>query len=364
MDVKANGTNLGSRVVSIDCNGSVEAAFMRQLQCPHCRERVFFEQTPCRSCGARIVFEAARLRFRSLEGAIPCANRTMIGCNWAADLDDIYCPSCRLTRTTPHRGTPKNIMLWRRVEQAKRRLVYDLRRLKLPLRESDHQVTFDILSEEGSDSPVLTGHLDGVITLSLSEADDAERELRRSIFREPYRTLLGHFRHEIGHFYWDVLVNETKLHAPFRLIFDDERQNYESLLKVYHARTDYSYDRQAFISEYATSHPWEDWAETFAHFLHIVSTLETASELPLSFDPPSHRTLIDPYLERDFEALLSSWATVAYTMNELNRSMGLGDAYPFELSSAVRGKLHFVHMAILHSRHTKAISPEAAGATG
>ena len=193
----------------------------------------------------------------------------------------------------------------------------------------------------------MTGHLNGLITLSLTEADDAQREARRDLFREPYRTLLGHFRHEIGHFYWDMLINGTKLHQPFRLIFGDERQSYADLLKVYYARTDLSYDRRNFISEYATSHPWEDWAETFAHFLHIVSTLDTASSLPLSLDPRSQQTMTDPYREKDFEALLSSWAPVSYAMNELNRSMGLGDAYPFALPQAVRGKLHFVHMAIL-----------------
>jgi hypothetical protein len=194
-----------------------------------------------------------------------------------------------------------------------------------------------------------------LITLSLSEADDAEREARRNAFREPYRTLLGHFRHEVGHFYWNVLVDGTSLQNPFRLIFGDERQDYGSLLQQYHARADRSYDRQAFISEYATSHPWEDWAEMFAHFLHIVSTLDTASALPLSLDERSQQTLVDPYLEADFEALLSSWAPVAYTMNELNRSMGLGDAYPFELSQAVRGKLHFVHMAMLGFREQVSI---------
>lgn len=324
---------------------------MRQLQCPRCSKRVLFEQTQCRSCSARLVFEAVELRFRLLDGAVPCANRTLIGCNWAADLDHIFCSSCRRTRTTPQRDMLRNIMLWRRVEQAKRRLLYDLQCLKLPWRESDRQVIFDVLSEEGSNTPIVTGHLNGVITLSLSEADDAERELRRSRFGEPYRTLLGHFRHEIGHFYWDVLVNQTKLQAPFRLVFGDERQSYESLLNAYYGRTNHSYDRQSFISEYATSHPWEDWAETFAHFLHIVSTLETASELRLSLNRSYDQTLIDPYMERDFEALLSSWAPVAYTMNELNRSMGLGDAYPFELSSAIRGKLHLVHMAILSFRN-------------
>jgi hypothetical protein len=333
---------------------------MKQFQCPHCKERVFFEQDLCPKCGSRLVFEPVALGFAALDGAIPCANRTLISCNWSAADNAKYCLSCALTRTIPNLGLPQNILLWRRVEQAKRRLVYDLARLGLPL--VDHEGTplaFDILSEEAGDKPIMTGHLEGLITLSLSEADDAEREARRTAFREPYRTLLGHFRHEVGHFYWNVLVNQTKLQKPFRLIFGDERQNYGELLQRYHARTDRSYDRQAFISEYATSHPWEDWAETFAHFLHIVSTLDTASSLPLSLDERAQRTLVDPYLEKDFEALLSSWAPVAYTMNELNRSMGLGDAYPFELTQAVRGKLHFVHMAILDFHERSAASRKA-----
>ena len=320
---------------------------MRQLQCPNCRERIFFEQTHCLRCDYRLVFDSSILNFRALYGATPCANRTLIGCNWSAQIHSKYCLPCSLTRTIPDLSSPRNILLWRRVEQAKRRLVYDMQRIDLPLSCGDHRVSFDILSDEGNVTPVMTGHLNGVITLSLTEADDAQREARRNLFREPYRTLLGHFRHEIGHFYWNVLINETKLRQPFRLIFGDERQSYADLLKTYYARINQSYDRRGFISEYATSHPWEDWAETFAHFLHIVSTLDTASSLPLSVGQRSRQTLVDPYQEKDFEALLSSWAPVAYAMNELNRSMGLGDAYPFELPQAVRGKLHFVHMAIL-----------------
>lgn len=333
---------------------------MKQFHCPGCKARVFFEQDQCPECSSPLVFAPAALGFAALDAAIPCANRTLISCNWSAADDARYCLSCGLTRTIPNLGVSQNILLWRRVEQAKRRLVYDLSRLGLPLVDDEGtQLAFDILSEDAAESPVMTGHLEGLITLSLSEADDAEREARRTAFREPYRTLLGHFRHEVGHFYWNVLVNETRLQMPFRLIFGDERQNYDTLLQRYHSRTDRCYDRQAFISEYATSHPWEDWAETFAHFLHIVSTLDTAASLPLSLDERARRTLVDPYLEKDFEALLSSWAPVAYTMNELNRSMGLGDAYPFELTQAVRGKLHFVHMAILDFRGRSTASDRA-----
>jgi len=279
-----------------------------------------------------------------------CANRLLIGCNWAVNDDGRYCPSCRLTRTIPSLQTERNVLLWRRVEESKRRLLYDLKRLTLPLgRDGRKGIAFDILADDLG-QPVMTGHLDGLITLSLSEADDAMREMRRALFREPYRTLLGHFRHEVGHFYWELLVDNTRLHRAFRLLFGDESAEYRTSIERYHARTVRDYDHSGFISEYATSHPWEDWAETFAHFLHIVSTLDSASSLPLSVDSRSHETFQDPYMESDFEALLASWTPVAYTMNELNRSMGLGDAYPFDLSPAVKGKLHFVHMAILTFR--------------
>ncbi len=236
-------------------------------------------------------------------------------------------------------------MLWRRVEGAKRRLLYDLSRLRLPLlSRNGARVAFDILSDETN--PILTGHLSGLITLNLAEADDVEREARRVSFREPYRTLLGHFRHEIGHFYWDLLVNGTNFRAPFKLIFGDEAQDYQTAIRSYYGRTDRWYDRTGFISEYATSHPWEDWAETFAHFLHILSTLDSVAGLPLSLDERARQTLMDPYLESDFEALLGLWTPLSRGLNELNRSLGMNDAYPFDVSPAVKGKLHLVHMAI------------------
>jgi hypothetical protein len=240
------------------------------------------------------------------------------------------------------------------VEEAKRRLLYDLQRLQLPLISiSGNRISFDILSEEAG--PVLTGHLSGLITLNLAEADDVERESRRATFREPYRTLLGHFRHEIGHFYWDFLIEGTKLKAPFNLIFGDAALDYQEALRNYYRRVQRTFDRKTYISEYATSHPWEDWAETFAHFLHIVSTLDTLAALPLALDDRTKQVLKNPYLESDFEALLTSWKPVSRSINELNRSLGLDSAYPFELGPAILGKLHLVHMAIGHFRtqHTK-----------
>ena len=322
---------------------------MRKLLCPVCREAVFFEQLQCPHCDTQLAFDVENRRLCILERDSACANRQLIGCNWLGR-GNRYCVSCCLTRTIPNLASTRNILLWRRVEQAKRRLIYDLYRLALPSKNQERQIAFDILSEETAGHPIMTGHVNGLITFGLSEADDVEREARRIAFREPYRTLLGHFRHEVGHFYWDLLVDQTNLKIPFRLIFGDETQSYDDLLKSYHARADRSYDRTSFISEYATAHPWEDWAETFAHFLHIVSTLDSASMLPSSSGERLLQLSEDPYQETDFSALLASWRSVAYIMNELNRSMGLSDAYPFDLSQAVRGKLHFVHMAILNFR--------------
>jgi hypothetical protein len=320
---------------------------MRNLLCPKCGQRIFFEQVRCTTCSQLLAFDPATLVMRPLDAIRTCANRDLIGCNWAADEAGHYCRSCALTHTIPNLGSTRNQLLWGRVEQAKRRLVYDLCRLKLPLISDDGvQLGFDILSQDAAEGTVMTGHLDGLVTLNLVEADDVERESRRVAFREPYRTLLGHLRHEVGHFYWDVLVAETGLKQPFRLIFGDESSNYQDALDAYHDRSDRSYDRAAFISEYGSAHPWEDWAETFAHFLHIVSALDSAADLPLSLEARVLETLQDPYLESDFGALLVSWTPLAHSLNELNRSLGLGDAYPFELSGAVSGKLHFVHMAI------------------
>jgi hypothetical protein len=304
-----------------------------------------FEQCECTNCGDELLFEPAAFKMARLGGKNRCDNREIIGCNWSVRHPDHYCDSCCLNRTIPNLSKARNILLWKRVEESKRRLLYDLRRLRLPLGSRNGiQVAFNILSDE--DGPVLTGHLSGLITLNLTEADDVERESRRTAFREPYRTLLGHFRHEIGHFYWGLLVESTKLRAPFNLIFGDAAQDYQTALSSYYNRTQRIYDRQSFISEYATSHPWEDWAETFAHFLHIVSTLDTLAGLPLALDERTKQVLKDPYLETDFEALLASWRPVSRSINELNRSLGLSDAYPFELTPAVVGKLHLVHMAI------------------
>lgn len=323
---------------------------MRDFKCPQCRQLLAFELTECNRCKQPLMFDPESMAMVGVESGLACANRNIIACNWCAVATTPYCLSCSLTRVIPTTQNPHNVSLWMRVEEAKRRLIYDLRRLRLPIAfAGGFRLAFEILSDEHG--PVMTGHESGLITLNLAEADDVKREARRVSFREPYRTLLGHFRHEIGHFYWNALIQEAGFRAPFRLVFGDETEDYQAALAAYYARQDRSDDPASHISMYATSHPWEDWAETFAHFLHIVSTLDSMAGLPLSLDARAQHTLNDPYLESDFGALLELWTPLALTINRLNRSLGLAAAYPFDISPAVEGKLHLVHMAITAFRN-------------
>jgi hypothetical protein len=236
---------------------------MRDFKCPHCRQLLAFELTECNRCRQPVMFDPEGMAMVGVESGRECANRNVIACNWCAVATTSYCLSCSLTRVIPTTQNPHNVSLWTRVEEAKRRLIYDLRRLRLPIAfEGGFRLAFEILSDEHG--PVMTGHESGLITLNLAEADDVKREIRRVSFREPYRTLLGHFRHEIGHFYWNALIHEAGFRAPFRLVFGDETENYQAALAAYYARQDRSDDPASHISMYATSHPWEDWAETFA----------------------------------------------------------------------------------------------------
>jgi hypothetical protein len=200
---------------------------------------------------------------------------------------------------------------------------------------------------------VLTGHDNGLITLALAEADDVERERRRTQMGEPYRSLLGHFRHEIGHYFWDVLVRDGGLTDECRAVFGDDSQDYNAALQAYYRNGAPPDWRQHFVSAYATSHPWEDWAETWAHYLHIVDTLEMGAAFGIRVQPLVTRdeTLsteidLDPYQSDNMEKLIGAWLPLTFAMNSLNRAMGNHDAYPFVLSPTVITKLGFVHSVV------------------
>jgi hypothetical protein len=290
-----------------------------------------------------------------------CTNYDAKVCNWAVAADDTnpLCLSCRFTRVIPDLTQPGHTAAWYKLEVAKRRLLYSLLRLRLPLRTKAEDPTgglaFEFLAETPApDAPrVLTGHLNGLITINLVEADDAEREKRRVAMHEPYRTLLGHFRHEIGHYYWDVLLAESDRIEAFRARFGDEREQYGEALQRHHNQGPPANWQETFISAYASSHPWEDWAETWAHYLHMTDALETAAATGLALRPSRPQ---DPSFKPDpqgapptsFERMIKSWFPLTYVLNSLNRGLGLADSYPFVLSTTVIDKLSFVHDTIEH----------------
>ena len=288
----------------------------------------------------------------------PCANHKLAECNWLArvDAEDGLCECCQFTRTRPDDSDHQALVAFARTEAAKRRLIYQLDSLGLPTttREEDpeHGLAFDLLSSRSG--PVTTGHRSGLITIDLAEGDDAHREAMRVRLDEPYRTLLGHLRHEVGHWYWDVLISETPFYAGFRALFGDEQADYKSALEAHYDGTADD-SRKNFVSQYASAHPWEDWAETFAHYLHIRDTLQTSAswgvhvsgpdlDLSVAWDAQlSTRPIEDA---DEFGDLLRAWLPLTYALNAQNRSMGKDDLYPFVLAREVVDKLRFVHVVV------------------
>jgi len=347
---------------------------MRIFHCDHCGNLVFFENVHCLSCGHALAYAPDLEDVLSLEpadeGRWRAAKRGAAGreyrlcanydrenvCNWAMTSDDSepLCISCRLTRTIPDLTQPGHKEAWYRLEVAKRRLIYSLLRLRLPVAnktvEPERGVVFDLLADT-EEAPVLTGHNDGVIIISVAEADDAERERRRLQLHEPYRTLLGHFRHEIGHYYWERLLAGSDRLEAFRARFGDERADYAAALQQHYAQGAPEQWQERFISAYASTHPWEDWAETWAHYLHMTDTLEMAAACGLSLRPrhadePSLKTAGQDKPLGSFEQKIEAWFPLTYVLNNLNRGLGLVDGYPFVLSPPVIEKLRFVHDSI------------------
>lgn len=291
-------------------------------------------------------------------GHLPCANRERISCNWICDTENhkSLCQSCLHTIKIPNVSHEKNLLRWSRLERAKRRLFYSINKFGLPLARhrdiSPGSLRFELLADgfdpDGERFRVMTGHDEGLITINIAEADDAIREANRTAMREPYRTLLGHFRHEVGHYYWDRLVDQEGVIDRFRECFGDERADYSDSLKNYYENGPAQDWQTSYVSAYSTAHPWEDFAETWAHHFHMVAGLETAysygiNPQPLSDGAPPLLQLIDPYHVTDHKQLLSHWIPVTVAMNAMNRSMGNRDFYPFALTPRIKEKLQFVH---------------------
>lgn len=365
---------------------------MKIFHCDHCQHLVFFENVHCVKCEHALAYLPDLVDIGSMEAAgeglwrspAPaakgktyrlCENYTQQNvCNWAVPAEDQHplCSSCRLTRVIPDLNRPGHKDAWFRLEIAKRRLIYSLMKLGLPLEnkidDPERGLAFEFLADpEDPKAPrVLTGHDNGLIVISVAEADDSEREKRRTQMHEPYRTLLGHFRHEIGHYYWDRLIRDQEFLEPFREMFGDERQNYADALKNHYDHGPAADWQQSFVSAYASVHPWEDWAETWAHYLHMTDTLETAAACGLSLKPrrkdePSIKTEAIEKARRtgSFDVLIENWFPLTYVLNNLNRGMGLPDGYPFVLSTPAVEKLRFVHEVIESAPRAKPLAVAA-----
>ena len=346
---------------------------MKLFKCDNCGQLLYFENSRCVQCGHQLGFlphetalytlkedsgnytiwgESAQTKYRY------CNNHQYNVCNWLipADSDALFCKACSFNRTIPDISNPEYRLRWNTIENAKHRLIYSLLRLKLPLRskreDEETGLLFDFMAdEEGSEQRILTGHDNGVVTLNISEADDIEREMTRKSMDEVYRTVLGHFRHEVGHYYWDRLIDNSAYIDEYRVLFGDERKDYGEALQAHYKHGAPKDWNKNYISAYATTHSWEDWAETWAHYLHIIDTVETAYAFGMSVHPAIagnaallHADInIDPYETPDFNKVLTLWFPLTFALNSLNRSMGLHDLYPFVIPPKVIEKLLFIH---------------------
>ncbi|MEQ8925172.1 MAG: putative zinc-binding metallopeptidase [Fulvivirga sp.] len=341
---------------------------MKIFQCGNCHQPLFFENRSCQSCGYLCAYNDASRKMVSfpkneitsiLNGSSQdvklCKNYELKVCNWLVTNHQTngYCNACTLNRTIPNLVSDEIIKKWKRLEYAKHRLIYQLQRLDLPLpsKTVSHEtgLCFDFIVK--GDRNIYTGHANGVITILLAEADSVNLEKVRKQLLEPYRTLIGHFRHEVGHYFWERLVrSDDNILKEFRSCFGDERPDYSETLNEYYKSGPRPNWKDDFITKYASSHPWEDWAETWAHYLHIIDTVETAYNFGLSVSPVSEysehmntKIDIDPYIAKNFKTLIESCAPLFFAVNSINRSMGIKDVYPFIHNPSVVKKLKFIH---------------------
>jgi hypothetical protein len=329
---------------------------MRAFTCTTCGQLVFFHNTRCLRCSSALGIDpVAQDMVVVADPARRCLNAEIAACNWLVDTPGKLCASCRLTRRRPADDDHPWLPAFAVAETAKRRLVFQLLSLGLALEPRDETtgtgVAFDLLSSEHE--RVMTGHAAGVITLDLAESDDVHRERVRKKMSEPYRTVLGHFRHEVGHYEFTQLVGAHDL-PEARALFGDETTDYQAALDRHYREGAPEGWTQRHISEYATMHPAEDWAETFAHYLHIRGTLQTAAAYRLRVDGPDVQAVEPGVIASDpeeldpetIEQIIDAWLPLSYALNAVNRSMGVDDLYPFVLRQAVIRKLGFVHRMV------------------
>ncbi|WP_031425338.1 putative zinc-binding metallopeptidase [Flavimarina sp. Hel_I_48] len=355
---------------------------MKLFQCTCCKNAVFFENSQCIHCENALAYlPQAQKMITASNGSfeypkdsdaqyVYCVNHEHQACNWLVKKEEEnigkkFCVACQLNHTIPNLTKKKNLRQWRKIEGAKHRLIYSLQRFNLPLNINkngeDLALSFDFLAPQkikGEIKPVMTGHLHGLITINIKEANAVHRESMKEQMKERYRTVLGHFRHEVGHFYWEVLIRgNSDNNEAFTTLFGDANQDYGEALQEYYKNGAAKNWRETYISKYASSHPWEDWAETWAHYMHIIDTLETAYSFGIKTRPKVGKNAqmdteidFDPYLEQDFSKIINRYIKLTFALNSLNRSMGQPDLYAFVLTAMDIEKLKFVHKVILKNQ--------------
>ena len=365
---------------------------MKLFTCPACQQTLHFENFQCTGCGHALAYLPDRQILTALEpvsgtdsvftalGAAGggaryrrCGNQIdHAACNWAVPdgEDQRFCCACRLNEIIPNLSDPAAKQAWLTLEDSKRRLIYTLLQLRLPIEArtggKDRGLAFAFKQDLPGTSKVFIAHDHGLITINVAEAIAPERERARLALGESYRTVLGHFRHEIGHYYWDRLVAGSPALEPFRRLFGDERASYEEAAQRHYRDGAPADWRNRFVSAYASMHPWEDWAESWAHVLHMIDTLETARSFGLDLRPQAvggraGGARRDPALEAhtraldtgDFDDVVRAWVPLSIALNALNRSLGVHDAYPFVLSEPAVEKLRFVHDVIARAAEAR-----------
>ncbi len=342
---------------------------MRIFHCEHCGNSVPFAAQHCASCGLPLAYLSDERAIRVLAATADpvvytvdgssdamwrCLN-TAWGCNWvtAVASGNSWCRSCSLTRGRPDTDRPAAIEAWAVAEAAKRRLLHQLDELALPIEprsaSAPDGLAFDLVYLPGEGG--ITGHLDGVVTLDLAEVDDRTREDLRRRLGEPFRSVIGHLRHEVGHYYWSRLVGQTNDVGYFRRLFGDETADYRAAIDQYYAKTDVSWDSTRFVSPYAAAHPLEDWAETFAHYLHIVDVTDTAIAYDLVISGTAPAGDGHHAAGATFERLLDAWRPINAGVNAIADALGAAPLYPFDPTGVVVDKLAFVHQQV--TAHTQ-----------
>ncbi|MEO5891172.1 MAG: putative zinc-binding peptidase [Ferruginibacter sp.] len=339
---------------------------MKLYTCTNCKNPLYFENSTCLNCNHTVGFEAGKFSLLALDsnanGYSPvnnknetyrfCSNAALGTCNWLIPTTQLspFCIACALNRTIPELSDNRNRVKWVNIEIAKHRLVYSLLRLRLPVNPKKSVddlggIAFDFMGDTSPTERVMTGHDNGVITLNIEEADEGELTRHKLDLGEKYRTLLGHFRHEIGHYYWDVLIKDSSHLEKFRQLFGNEEKDYDEALAEYYQNGIQPNWNDFFISPYASAHPWEDWAESWAHYMHMMDTLETAYSFGIGIHRREMETEVnsDPYMAVNFDNIVNTWFPLTFAVNSLNRSMGHADFYPFIVSAPVIEKLRFIH---------------------